>query len=74
MCLTNAAVSPVSGPGFGAFAITGTSGCAGAVTLPAAVPPDLTLCSVPLCAQFLVLCPNGTGAGLTNAVELKPGR
>ena len=53
------------------FSMCGYMG--GGVKIPVAVPNDLALCKTDLCAQFLVLCPGGSGAGLTNAVQFRVG-
>ena len=63
----------VSGPMpllIGSFALTG-SGCSGTVSIKTGVPIDTALCGFTMCTQWLVVCPNGSGAGLTNAMQFR---
>ena len=58
----------------GSFPLGTGTGCSGGLKLPTTVPTDGALCGFDLCGQFLVVCPSGQGAGLTNAVQFRVGR
>jgi hypothetical protein len=49
-----------------------TSGmqCSAGATVPLPIPPDLALCGANLCTQAVVVCLQGLGTGLTNALDL----
>jgi hypothetical protein len=71
------AVHPVISAGLplfiGNFPLSGTS-CAGTLKLPTPVPSSASLCNLPICAQFLIRCPQGgLAAGFTNALEFSVG-
>ena len=46
----------------------GPGACNGQVALGLPIPPDFLLCGLPICAQWIMLCPGG-GLGLSNGLS-----
>ena len=45
------------------------SQCAASVTLPLPIPADTALCGLKFCLQGMIDCSNGSGYGLTEAIQ-----